>query len=309
MPAEPLSPTTCLNCGTPFSTPFCPECGQERGPSILTFRELLSSTVDHYLSLDSKFVRSLIPFLRHPGMLSEEYVRGRRQRYVSPIRLYLVTSLVFFVTASFFVDRSEQGFLHIQNSSERTVSPDSSKVTIRRGPAPQFAITRSGQVAGDSLDRTTAGEGSDSVPGNQFSEDAKGTFFRKLFETDPRVISSHFVKQIPRALFLLVPLFALLLKLVYWRRSRAYIEHLVFALHSHAFLFLILIPAVLTRSRMVGNLGMVVASVYFFIAMKRFYDQGWGKTTLKFLLAAGAYSTVLATALLITLVLTIVFSL
>lgn len=281
-PAGPADAANrCLNCGHPVSDRYCGACGQEAVASVVSFRELVASAIDSYLSLDSKLVRSLVPFLRHPGLLSEEYVRGRRERYVSPIRLYLVSSLLFFVVASFLVDRSDTGFLRITNTSKNTEAP-------APGALPQSA---------------------DSLAVGSRGNSPTGAFFERLFETDPQEISAHFVRQLPRALFVLVPVFALLLRLIYARRSRLYIEHLVLGLHVHAFLFLVATPAMLIPTSIGAAPVLLLSSAYLLLSMKRFYAQGWIKTLLKSWLLQAMYLVVVTVAMLATLVLTVMFSL
>ena len=96
----------------------------------------------------------------------------------------------------------------------------------------------------------------------------------------------------PTVLFLILPVFALLLKLLYVRRGWYYSEHLVFGLHTHAFAF-----AVFTVIAALASLGgafkasgapgvvavvlLVSIPLYFLIAQKRVYRQGWGRTVLK----------------------------
>ncbi|MEM1041487.1 MAG: DUF3667 domain-containing protein [Bacteroidota bacterium] len=108
------------------------------------------------------------------------------------------------------------------------------------------------------------------------------------------------IARVPTVMFLLLPLFALLLKLVYIRRGWYYSEHLVFALHGHAFAFLVftVVAVLLTASgaaawalRVSQALGVAVLG-YFFIAQKRVYGQGWLKTGAK-ALGLGVVYTIL----------------
>jgi hypothetical protein len=105
------------------------------------------------------------------------------------------------------------------------------------------------------------------------------------------------IAQLPTVMFLLLPLFALLLKLIYVRRGWFYSEHLVFALHTHAFAFLAfaVMAALLGSSGgarwavLVSQLLAVAIPVYFYVAQKRVYAQGWLKTGLKALILGWIY--------------------
>ena len=105
------------------------------------------------------------------------------------------------------------------------------------------------------------------------------------------------LSQLPTVLFLLLPVFALLLKAVYVRRGWYYSEHLVFALHTHAFAFLVFaFLAVLLGvtggtwwSLALAQVLLLVIPVYFFVAQKRVYGQGWIKTGVKAILLGWVY--------------------
>jgi hypothetical protein len=94
-----------------------------------------------------------------------------------------------------------------------------------------------------------------------------------------------------KMVFLLIPLFALLLKLLYIRRKRLYFEHLIFSLHIHSFIFLLLILSLLSGFFLHVSMFLVVliAMAYAFIAMKRYYAQPVRKTLLKFILLSVSY--------------------
>ena len=325
MPEEPPL-HTCLNCGAPVRTKYCGECGQEAKPPVLSFRELFSSTIDNYLSLDSKLLRSLRPLFFRPGKLSEEYVRGRRESYVSPIRLYLVSTLLFFLVAAFAVDRSETGFLTIDSKTRPPAEADRSEtgfLRIKSTPPPSTEADADSPVD-DAVPDSLAGTASstDSVVTSEpttvdpdpAGADSSGraterSFAQKLFETDPQVISAVFLRQLPRVLFVLLPVFALLLKLIYIRRKRFYIEHLVFALHTHALIFLIATPAALIQTDIAGAALAILSLLYLYVSMKRFYSQGWFKTFLKSALLLVAYISTIAPAMIIALGLTVMFAL
>lgn len=94
----------CRNCDTPLAGQYCVECGQRDEHRIVSLWELLRDAAGDIFDVDSRIWRTLIPLLLRPGLLTLEYLRGRRMRYTPPVRLYLVTSLVFFVVAFFGTD-------------------------------------------------------------------------------------------------------------------------------------------------------------------------------------------------------------
>jgi hypothetical protein len=90
---------SCLNCGTPleFGDNYCRHCGQGNDGRRLTFRELIAETLANLFSLDSRFYFTLRTLMSRPGLIAKDFVEGRRQRFVHPIRFYLSISLVFFL--------------------------------------------------------------------------------------------------------------------------------------------------------------------------------------------------------------------
>jgi hypothetical protein len=124
---------------------------------------------------------------------------------------------------------------------------------------------------------------------------------------------------LPQAMVVMIPLFALLLKLFYVFRRRLYMEHLIAALHSHAFLFLSLLLIAVAgmlstwlkpHAAWVGwAMGRVQAAlllwmpVYLLVMQKRVYRQGWPMTLLKYWLVGWCYLWLLGLVLFCALLL------
>jgi hypothetical protein len=112
-----------------------------------------------------------------------------------------------------------------------------------------------------------------------------------------RRLITETLRNLPKVMFVLLPLYAFLLKLVYIRRKRFYVEHFVFALHLHAFMFLLFTVMLLLRSvDFLPGVLFLWMCLYSWIAMKRVYGQGWFKTTVKWLSVGWAYFIVLSLA-------------
>src|SRR2546426_9839069 len=92
--------TTCYDCGTPLSGPFCSACGQKAGPLDPTVHDFLHDFTHEMFHVDGRIFRSLWTLLSAPGVLTRDYFQGRRARWVSPIRLYLIFSLLYFAASS-----------------------------------------------------------------------------------------------------------------------------------------------------------------------------------------------------------------
>jgi len=96
-PAAP--PPNCLNCDAvvPSSDRFCGKCGQENEASPVSFAALLREVWEAFVQIDATLLRTLRLLVFRPGFLSAEYVRGRRSAYLSPFKMYLAVSAVYFL--------------------------------------------------------------------------------------------------------------------------------------------------------------------------------------------------------------------
>jgi len=138
--------------------------------------------------------------------------------------------------------------------------------------------------------------------------------------SNPRLLAEAFLDFLPQTLFVMLPIFALMLKLAYVFKRRLYMEHLIVALHSHAFLslaVLLLALATLARGALGGGLlhsalGWVEVALivwmplYLLIMQKRVYRQGWILTTLKYTLLGTAYTVLISIGITFTLLLSLV---
>jgi hypothetical protein len=143
------------------------------------------------------------------------------------------------------------------------------------------------------------------------------------FQKDPGRLVAGWFSVLPQTLFVVMPLFAVLLKFFFLFKRRLYMEHLLVALHSHAFIFmsiLVILGTKLLGGFAAGNLWLteplswlqalawIWLFVYLFLMQKRVYRQGWIMTTMKFFVIGVSYSMILSFALLaaglISLVLT-----
>ena len=87
----------CRNCGALLTGRYCADCGQKHEVGIPTVGHLLAEGVEGLTHADSRLWRTLRVLLTKPGFLTAEYFGGRRERYLPPIRLYLVLSFVAFL--------------------------------------------------------------------------------------------------------------------------------------------------------------------------------------------------------------------
>jgi hypothetical protein len=311
-------PGNCPNCGTPITGEYCASCGQRTTDVRMSVRRILMDVLEDQFSLNSGLIRTLRALFFRPGLLTTEYFALRIARYVPPFRLYLIASLLLFVFLSFLTggDRLhiEQNVSTARDSLAAAVSREADAVaresgadSVPRDSIPRslrFGVWRNTDVRGVRVGVTgdSIGNWADSVNVNTgigpLDRAAKARLqelgrlppaeaFRRLFRA--------FVEATPKIMFLVLPIYALILKLLYILRKRLYVEHFIFALHVHAFLFLLFFVMLLLRSVPYAPVLLWLwTPFYLLFAMKRVYGQGWFMTTAKWMVLGFAYIILLS---------------
>ena len=331
----PATPASCLNCGDARSGRYCSQCGQNDRNYMRALLPMLWELVREAFEVDSRVLRTLKLLLLKPGRLSSEFSRNRRAHYMSPIRLYLFTSFLFFLVLSLAVpdyttDPLAGGPAVVVETPE---SRDESEERVRAAQVAALkAILRPGQAqkVDDILARPSGSIGRDVVAllarvvHSRAEGDTTGVpppdanrpmFLVRAslasvvdFLHDPEAYTQQMIGNMPLAMFFLLPFLSMALALCYRRKRRYFVEHLVFAIHIQTFIFLSLGTALLIPAGTFGNwvrLFLVLApEVYYLIALRRFYADGWIRTLIKGFIVQWLYFWVLIPGFLVALFLT-----
>ncbi len=208
----------CKNCATALQDCYCPHCGQKNIDLERPLLQLVGEVLRETFEVDGRAARTLVALFRRPGLLTAEFLAGRRKLYTSPFRLYLVISVLFFVVAAWIAG---QGILLVEGQT-----------------------------------------------------DAAG---------QARFVSN----ELPRLMFVLLPVFALLLKAAFPRRL--YFEHLIHSLHLHSAAYVVLVfllPLEEAANQywlfIVAQFAMLTYLLaYFAVSMRRVYRAGWPATAVR----------------------------
>ncbi|GGK82879.1 DUF3667 domain-containing protein [Rufibacter glacialis] len=265
----------CTNCDYTFTKEqpdnFCPRCGQENHDLNVPFKHVALEVLEGTIHYDTKFWTTIKYLLFYPGKLTNEFHRGRRIGYVPPIRLYVFINFVFFFLLSMRVghveneqqNRSIAEQVKSKNAAEflNQVEVANDSVTavvgqkqladslvkvgrsemVKQSKTLESTLEKMGSVSDfapqatiDSLIRDA-----DLSP-NWYTQSAmrKGVHLIKLPQEQ---LITKLLKYWSVLMFVLMPIFALLLKLVFFKARRFYIEHLMFSIHLHCFVFLLFI--------------------------------------------------------------------
>ncbi len=254
----------CRNCGARIRSEYCADCGQREGRADRRFFDTASDLAGDLFDADSRFWRTLFPLMVRPGFLTAEFFAGRRARYLPPLRLYLVLSFLLFLAMSMVAPKpSDQGVFVVNNDGENEeviseddppelpnyLDPDSSWINITMEDSPQWL-----QDIEDRMNKNTG----------------------KL-KDDPQRFVDLLLDYAPQLMFALLPLFALLIQFVYLFSPYHYLQHLVFALHYHSFVYLLyLIDLGLERVIPAASSWLwLVLLAYLPLALRRAYGSGW----------------------------------
>lgn len=328
---NPTAAKTCRNCAAsiPSDAQFCPNCSQKYTTGKVPFYQFLQDFFEHYFNLDSRFFRTMAA-LFIPGKLTKEYFLGKHKSYSKPLQLFLVPAFFLFALVSSNIAKTDFGdnaFISLKEDLdwiEFYVKLDSAKVytdSIFSDPI-IFAATDTlrqrlkahNPNLKDSLDIQNYGtfdmvssiptiskkdllEKSSSELVEMYGKDR--SFMEKVFlgqvaklKKGGRGVVNFFISKLSLILLLMMPVLAIILKLLYFRRGYYYVEHLVFTFHFHAFAFIIIILLALFGSYLNEFIAVALGLsifIYLFLAMKRVYLQGSGKTTLKYMILLLSY--------------------
>jgi len=305
----------CPNCSTPVTGPYCAQCGQRHGPIRASLRRILADALEDQFSVNATLPRTLKALLIYPGELTREYLNQRIARYIPPVRLYLSRSLIFFLLVSFVTGAgrvfSGTGGDTAAGDSIRAAVADSImaevlprvdsalvRAAVPRDPDPNPDPDRDAGRGGVQIN--IANDGRDNIDINLGNERLNRYFEARLEalvamppDQMKREVIDGFIENAPKVIFILLPIFALLLKIFYFRRF--YVEHFIFALHLHAFTFTVFTIILLLPDWIpfVTGLLLLWIPIYALVAMKRVYGQGMFLTLVKWWTLGCAYMALL----------------
>src|SRR5256714_3845575 len=353
--------THCENCGAELQGHWCAQCGQAAIEYRRSFRYVVADLLNEFLNWDSKFFTTIALLILKPWRLTNEFLAGKRVRYVNPLRLYLLASILFFfavnygakgiridptkfpeekraeVAAAIADKRGEieaelrkdnltpeqrqkvQKALDYLTKPSATITPTTEE-TASATPAPSAspAAASHQQSYGPVADRpfVVFDNAKSTTPFERWIE---GRAKEKMGEhgTKMGLFISTLFSNLPYMMLCCIPLFALVLKLLYIRGRIFYIDHLIYALHIHSFFYagimlIVLATIGVTRFGPGAIAGWLIALLWIafvtqiFLSIRYVYRQGWFFSIFKFIFGGFWDLMVLLFALAITFFATLV---
>src|SRR5713226_3915855 len=340
---QPLPFTHCQNCGAELTGPHCAQCGQPAIDYRRSFRHVIVDVLDSFLNWDSKFFATLALLIVKPWRLTNEFLAGKRVRYVHPLRLYLLASILFFFVVNYWAKAipqaklSDRDRVEIQAELKNEDLPPEARAKIEQAlkldsptPAPTSATPAGPKPPGsppEASAKTDEALSKKSEPAffqsgkpqspmeKWFEQRAKEKFGEHGANAKAFIIT--LINNLPGMMLCCVPLFAFVLKVLYIRRKIFYIDHLIYALHIHTFAYvgsMLIVLITLGLNRMAPPLlaGWIIGLLWLAFAIqilrsiRRVYRQGWFFSTFKFFIGGFIYLIVLSLALAATFLITLV---
>ncbi len=310
----------CLNCGTKMQDVFCHHCGQKDLPRRQTLGELWTNFISSFWSYEGKFFLTTRYLITRPGFLAMEYNAGRRESYYHPARMYVFISFVFFLIFFSLPERKDNVELTDEDKEKLANTDREVKESLAAAGLDTLKLLPDSVSRLKELPKTPAKKKKnrfnlgiskadyetqksyDSAQALLPESERDNWLERKLnlrsielsqkYKDDMSGFGKDFWKaalgNFSKVLFFLLPVFALLLKLLYVRRGYFFSEHLVFSIYYYNFFYLAgslmmltgLVPALGWLSTLIGY----IIYFYLLLAMKRMYGQRWGRTIAKFLI-------------------------
>lgn len=265
---------SCLNCGHSVEERFCPHCGQENTEPRQPFHYLFTHFIEDFTHYDGQFWRTLKYLMIRPGQLTKEYIAGKRQIFVAPVKLYIFISFITFLLPAFLPsgEKPSETMTVRQKEIDQQKAEHALETLQKEGVLPKEYSAKAKQILhkketnstlfnDDHLfdrtfnneDNTILGAGTlkeyDSL--HQKSGNALYTIFRlfakKTFELKEEGLNKQeikerfvetFVHTLPKALFIYLPVFAFFLWIFHNKKNWWYFDHGIFTLHYFSFFLL-----------------------------------------------------------------------
>jgi heme/copper-type cytochrome/quinol oxidase subunit 4 len=253
--------------------PYCSQCGEQAiQPRHMTVRHFVTSIIVHeILDLDGKLWRTLLQLLRHPGLLTEEYCRGRRQLYLRPVRLLLSAVIIYALLT--------RGGL---------------QASLFVGPV-ALSVAPTSVPEGETLNETVSRIDRFGILTRSLTQRQQNGALNS--ETDRERFHAQLERFVEPLSFTNVFLLALVLYATFYRRRRLFLEHAVFSMHFVSFVLLssiLLVPVTWALETLKSDafaLVIILAVVawqfvYLSVAIIRFYLADDSHRTRSTILAA-----------------------
>ena len=269
----------CQNCGYTVDKAYCSKCGQKNTETRQPFHHLFTHFVEDLTHYDGAFWKTVAHLLLRPARLTREYLIGKRQTYVPPVKLYIFVSFVTFLLLNFTITPDEEQHTAAKEEQVDEMSTDGkNSLQILDKEYQSYEDFEKQQMA---------------LPKDERTGTVGRWILRKIFDANERELSDAkilegFIHTIPKVLFLYMPLFAFWLWLFHGKKRWYFFDHGIFTLHYFSFLLLLCIIYIILHfifgiilsedaanfaANTVSTIFTLYAIFYFFRSHSRMYGE------------------------------------
>jgi len=321
----------CLNCNYPLIGDYCAKCGQKAFLHKDSFWHMVIHFAGDYFHYNNKFWTTFKTLFTKPGLATLEYIDGKRAKYLNPIPLYIFSTSIYFLlafagmgdldsalsdeeteitTKDSTINSSADSLINDLKSNSKDSLSDSTneKNTLSLG-SKNFNFTyneKTGFTTPDYKSLREYDSAQNLLPEKDKASMLERFIARKTFEVNEKypdkskikdVYYDKLIKNVPKVFFVLLPFFAILLKLFFRKKKLYYVDHLIFSIHFHSFIFILLIIgeliAFLNLNEIITNSISLVfilgTLIYLGISFKKVYGDPVWKIVIKEIFISSIY--------------------
>lgn len=278
----------CLNCShrLDVSDRFCPECSQVNSSKKISLRDLIEELLASVFSYDSRLQRSLKTIFLSPGKITEEFIAGKRTKYVNPFRFFISVSIIFFLVFN-WMESTEIEPLNINGDDKSEISKNLASRDVGNS---NISFGKESDRLLDFMRNNSKNNYTNAKQELGFED----TFGMKVYYNfvlggykltqNPAAFLSFIFPKLPFFFFFFIPLFTLFSWLLYSQKMLNYVDHLIFNYHQQSVMFIVLFVSLLIDFSFgldTVSFAILGYAFYLYKAFRRFYKQSRFKTILK----------------------------
>ncbi|MFP9114512.1 DUF3667 domain-containing protein [Flavobacterium sp. RHBU_3] len=231
--------TECQNCGHQVLEIYCPHCGQKNTETRQSFAHLVGHFAEDLTHYDGAFWKTIKYLIFRPGKLTVEYLEGKRQLYVPPVKLYIFVSFITFLLIGIMPEKeaenegAKSNFIAVNKLGDIEINGEG----LDEKKKNEYTLT-----SGEKVNSIKKLDSLHAIPGKV--TDLEYTFTKKVIEIENGTISTEeigeaFMHTLPKVLFIYMPIFAFWLWLFHSKKRWLFFDHSIFTLHYFALLLLL----------------------------------------------------------------------
>lgn len=287
---EAIEQPTCAACGVVLMGRYCYACGQDTLAKPRPLRELAMEAFSETNLVDTRTARTMAALALRPGELLEAYRSGAGSRYATPIKMFVVMTALFLLVLNFTDVVIYQYVRQVEPGATVTARADPDGYTVHLTGATESERWMQRRIE-PSIDPRIPAAIQAAADQATNSADRGNLLYEIQSDREQDIFTRRLAEWLPNALWLLMPLYALLLMPLFGRR-RLFLEHAVFAMWGHGLAFGLLILLALVNKFNVGVPAwplLIPYLAYFTIAARRYYGESWSRTAWKSVVHTGLY--------------------